>query len=59
MLTIHDVQVRIVSESDRIIVCESVDYVGTDCKGNSFKQQYVINKKHNKGSLKYNGMTVC
>jgi len=58
MLTINNVQVRIVSESDRVIVCESVDYVGYDCNGEGFKEKFVISKKHNKGSLKLNGVAI-
>lgn len=58
MLTINDIQVRIVSESDRVIVCESVDHVGYDCNGEGFKEKFVISKKHSKGALKLNGVVI-
>ena len=59
MLTLKNgVQVKIVSESSNVVKVVEVEPCGFDSNGDAMFQEYCLSKKHHKGSLILDGVSI-
>lgn len=59
MLTLKNgTQVRIIRETSNLVIVESVDSQGFDSEGEHMFQRFNLSKKHHKGALLLNNVSV-